>query len=89
MIESHLLSGLNLLFCTMLAGAVVEDQVVGQTPFRRYFAEDGVGRRIVFYLSGAPSANLRLPWKRPMKAPTAWSIPFTTVSLCFSLPALK
>ena len=29
------------------------------------------------------------PWKRPMNAPTAWSIPGTTVSLCFTLPALK
>ena len=29
------------------------------------------------------------PWKRPMKAPTALSIPFATVSLCFTLPAFK
>jgi hypothetical protein len=29
------------------------------------------------------------PWKRRMKAPTALSIPFTTVSWCFTLPALK
>ena len=29
------------------------------------------------------------PWNRPMKASTAWSIPFATVSLFFSLPALK
>jgi hypothetical protein len=29
------------------------------------------------------------PWKRPRKAPTALSIPFTTVSLCFTLPDLK
>jgi pimeloyl-ACP methyl ester carboxylesterase len=61
MIQSHLLLPLNLLFCSLLAGAVVEDQVVGQTPFRRYFAEDGSGRRIVFYLSGAPSGNRPLP----------------------------
>ena len=28
------------------------------------------------------------PWKRPMKAAGAWSIPFTTVSLFFNLPVL-
>src|ERR1022692_3150156 len=29
------------------------------------------------------------PWKSPMKAPTALSIPSTTVSSCFTFPALK
>ena len=49
--------------------------------------------RISFYGQGQVSLTTILPTffpsKRPMNAPTAWSIPSTTVSLFFSLPARK
>ena len=56
----HLTFGMYLIVCLMLQAAVVEEETVGDKPFRRYIAERG-GKRFTFYLSTAEATGHSTP----------------------------